>query len=228
MILVAVALLSSSPGERSGRPPTVYSDIIRCSQANKAPLNGNRTVFFGDSITAFWGNQQSFARHPTWLNKGRGGDTAQNSRWRLCRDVIEVRPATVHLMFGTNDIAGNAGPHTVQEIVGYVIQTAETLRVNGVKVVLGSILPAAQFPWNKQLTPSIEIVAVNKAIKAYATKKCFSYADYWSAMATTNGAMQRNLSDDGVHPNTQGYAVMQPIAERAIAEAKLGCGVRHG
>jgi len=224
MILIAAVLLTSP---QDGTPLRSV-DTIRCSKVEKSLAHSPNTLFFGDSITQFWSTQPSFYSSSTWVNKGAGGDTAQNGRWRLCRDVIDARPNIVHVMFGTNDIAENAGHSSVAQVFSYITQIVETLRANQIKVVLGSVLPSSQFPWNKELKPATKIRALNLALQSYAAKNCIPYADYWSSMSTQTGALKPQFSKDGVHPNAQGYAVMQPIAQKAIMEVAGSCRIRHG
>jgi lysophospholipase L1-like esterase len=228
MIIAAAALLASVQGGAPEKASGNAAVAIRCSRSKAIPISAQRTVFFGDSITAFWGVQPAFRSSKTWINKGAGGDTAQNGRWRLCRDVIDARPAIVHVMFGTNDLAENAGHPSVGQVFSYITQIVETLRANHIKVVLASVLPTAQFPWKKELRPAAKVIALNRSLKEYALNKCIPYADYWSSMSTESGALKPLLTKDGVHPNAEGYAVMQPIAQRAILETARGCATRHG
>jgi lysophospholipase L1-like esterase len=229
MIISATALLllSSSQNAKSIRTP-VAPEAIRCAPVKIAAGRTGRIVFFGDSITANWAKQAAYTRNVTWVNRGSGGDTAQNARWRLCRDVVAESPAVAHVMFGTNDIAGNAGYQSVERIRDYLVQIVATLQTHHVKVVLGSVLPADQFPWNKGQQPAQRIVQLNNMIRAYALRHCVPYADYWSVMTTTSGGLKPGFTNDGVHPNSAGYAVMQPIAEKAIDAATGRCSVPHG
>jgi len=138
---------------------------------------------------------------------------------RFRTDVVALRPAVVHIMGGTNDVALNTGPETPEEIQGYVKGMVEIAKANGIKVVIASIPPAADFPWHRGLAPGPKISALNAWLKDYAARQHVVYADYWPAIATPEGAMKAEYSKDGVHPNAEGFAAMAPIAQAAITKA---------
>ena len=134
-------------------------------------------------------------------------------------DVLRLRPRAVHIMAGTNDIAGNTGPMSVEATEATIRRMAEAARKRGIRVVIGSVLPARAFGWNKEIHPAAAIAALNRWLSDYAARRGFAYADYYSAMAESDGGLPASLSRDGVHPNKAGYAIMRPIAEAAIARA---------
>jgi lysophospholipase L1-like esterase len=138
---------------------------------------------------------------------------------RFQSDVVALRPALVHIMAGTNDVARNTGPETADEMFGYIVSMAQLAHANGIKVIIASVPPAADFPWRHGLDPAPTIKALNARLKAYATGHGFVYADYWSALATPGGGMKPQYSGDGVHPNAEGYEAMRPVAQAAIAKA---------
>jgi lysophospholipase L1-like esterase len=126
----------------------------------------------------------------------------------------------VVILGGTNDLAGNTGPATPEEIQGNLTSMAELAKVNGIRVVLASILPAADFPWRPEHpNPAQQILAMNAWIKDYAAKNGLVYLDYHSAMADEQQGLKKEYAADAVHPNHAGYAVMGPLAEKAVAEA---------
>jgi lysophospholipase L1-like esterase len=125
----------------------------------------------------------------------------------------------VHILAGTNDIAQNTGPETSDEMFGYVVSMAELARANRIKVVIGSVLPAADFPWRRGLNPAPKIKALNARLKAYAGSHKLVYADYWSVLASADGGLNPRYSEDGVHPNAAGYEAMQAVSKAAIARA---------
>jgi len=125
----------------------------------------------------------------------------------------------VHIMAGANDVAENTGVETDEEIEGYIASMAVLARANGIRVVLASILPALDYPWQTGLHPVPRIKRLNAWIRDYAARNSLVYVDYWPAMATPEGGMKPELSEDGVHPNASGYAAMQPLASAAIERA---------
>jgi lysophospholipase L1-like esterase len=182
--------------------------------------NEARVVFYGDSITDAWGRGvgQFFPGHP-YLNRGISGQTTPQMLVRFQQDVVHLHPAAVLILAGTNDIAGNTGPSTPQMIEDNFAAMAAIARQNNIKVILASILPAAAYPWKPGIDPVPTIRELNQWLRDYANVQRLTYVDYYSAMATPNGAMKPGLSSDGVHPTAQGYAIMGPLAEAAIAQA---------
>lgn len=178
-----------------------------------------RVVFMGDSITEGWGSQPFFKNSRDFVNKGISGQTAGQMLARFSTDVIALEPRAVHILAGTNDVAENTGPETDEQIEGYISRMADLARAKGIKVILGSIPPSADFFWHTGLKPAPRIQRLNAWLRSYAEQQHLVYVDYWSALATAEGALKPEYGSDGVHPSAQGYAVMQPLAAAAIEKA---------
>jgi lysophospholipase L1-like esterase len=176
-------------------------------------------VFMGDSITEGW-----VAKAPDLFKSGRvgrgiSGQTTPQMLVRFREDVVDLKPHVVHIMAGTNDVAGNTGPMTPEMTQANLLSMVDLARANKIKVVLASIPPADHFFWRPESKPNPGIPNLNAWIKEYARNNKIPYADYFAAMANEQGVMKPGLANDGVHPTQEGYAVMNPIAERAIAQA---------
>jgi lysophospholipase L1-like esterase len=178
-----------------------------------------QVVFIGDSITEAWAHQPSFAADATRVGRGIGGQTAPQMLVRFRSDVINLKPAVVHIMAGTNDVAEITGVETDSEIEGYIASMVELARKHRIRVVLASIPPAMDFPWHSGLNPAPRIKTLNEWLKGYAAKRGVVYVDYWPVLATPLGAMKKEFSRDGVHPSAAGYAAMEPLATEAIKRA---------
>ena len=185
------------------------------------PKSGEkRVVFMGNSITEGWGNlNPDFFKGKPYVNRGISGQTTPQMLVRFRPDVINLKPAVVVILAGTNDIAGNTGPSTLEMIADNIYSMAELAKANGIKVVISSVIPAFDYPWKPGLEPAEKIASLNKMLKTYATKNGIVYLDYFSAMADDRKGLKAELTYDGVHPNEAGYKVMGPLAEKAIAEA---------
>lgn len=186
-----------------------------------APAPGEkRVVFMGNSITEGWLRTDSayFTGRP-YINRGISGQTTPQMVLRFRQDVIDLKPKVVVILAGTNDIAGNTGPATLEQIMGNLTTMAEMAKANHIKVVFSSVLPVYDYPWKPGLQPADKIVTLNKMIKEYAAKNGCIYLDYWTAMADERKGLPKNLANDGVHPTLAGYKIMEPLAEKAIAEA---------
>jgi lysophospholipase L1-like esterase len=203
-----------------------WAYLVRYRAENEAlPPAGSgeqRVVFFGDSITDNWGRSAAtgmFFPGKPYLNRGISGQTTPQMLVRFEQDVVHLHPAAVVLLAGTNDIAGNTGPTTNEMIEDNISAMAAIAEQNGIKLVLASVTPAYAYPWRPDVQPVERIRALNKWLQAFCVTNGCVYLDYYTAMADEKGAMLPGLSSDGVHPATQGYAVMAPLAESAIAKA---------
>jgi lysophospholipase L1-like esterase len=153
------------------------------------------------------------------LDRGISGQTTSQMLVRFRQDVIDLHPAVVHIMAGTNDVAGNTGVTTLADIEGNLASMAELAHAHGIRVILASVPPSNHFDWQPHVKPAQPIRELNAWIRRYARTHHCIYADYYDAMATKQGAMRPGLSSDGVHPTAKGFAVMEPLARQAIAEA---------
>jgi lysophospholipase L1-like esterase len=182
----------------------------------------NRVVFMGNSITEGWMNlcPEFFAGKP-YINRGISGQTTPQMLVRFRADVIDLKPAVVIILAGTNDIAGNTGPSTLEMIMDNLISMTELAKASHIKVILCSVLPAFDYPWKPGLEPAEKIAALNEMIKIYCNKNGIIYLDYYSSMAEVRKGLKSDYSEDGVHPNKQGYRVMAPLAEEAIKKALI-------
>ena len=180
----------------------------------------NRVVFMGDSITEGW-HFDSAEGFPGkgYINRGISGQTTPQMVVRFRQDVIDLEPKVVVILAGTNDIAGNTGPMTLEETEGNLMDMAQLAEANHIKVVLCSLTPAFDYPWSPGLEPAPKIDAINAWMKQYAAEKGYVYVDYHSAMKDARDGLPGNLSHDGVHPNAAGYAIMAPLAEAGIEKA---------
>ena len=178
----------------------------------------NRVVFMGDSITEGWHLTDSFPGKP-YLNRGISGQTTPQMLVRFRQDVIDLQPKVVVILAGTNDIAGNTGPETLEQIEENLASMADLAHANGIRVVLCSILPAFDYPWQPGLTPAPKIDMINAWLRGYAMAKGYVYVDYHAALKDERDGLPANLSKDGVHPLAAGYAVMAPLVEAGIEKA---------
>jgi hypothetical protein len=199
----------------------------RQENAQLPPTSPARIVFMGDSITEGWKPAAPAFFREDWLDRGISGQTTDQMVVRFRADVIDLHPAAVHIMGGTNDVAGNRGPTSLAQIESNIEAMVEQARRAKIVVVIASVPPAAAFGWSPVQHVPQTIRALNQWLQAYAEREHLVYADYYAALADEQGGMRREFSEDGVHPNAAGYAVMQPIAEQALAAARLVAKKNH-
>jgi lysophospholipase L1-like esterase len=182
--------------------------------------NEQRVVFYGDSITDAWGRRAgTFFPGKPYVNRGISGQTTPQMLVRFQQDVIHLHPAVVVILAGTNDIAGNTGPSTPGMIEDNFVSMAAIAKQSGIKVVIASILPAYAYPWKPGVQPAGEIRDLNRWLQDFCSREGLVYLDYYTKLADDRGGMRPGLSFDGVHPTAQGYDLMAPLAENAIAQA---------
>ncbi len=218
------------PGDRHKASANVYaswmhewlsldwSQRCRYQEDNLAlpAASARRVVFIGDSITEGWKALDPAFFNDTVIDRGISGQTTAQMLLRFRSDVLELHPALVHIMAGTNDIAGNTGPTSLAIIEGNIATMVELARAHGIGVILASVPPAAHFGWRPDIEPLASIATLNLWLRNYAQQQQLTYVDYYSALSDSTGAFKSTLSEDGVHPNAAGYAQMKPLALAAI------------
>ncbi len=201
-----------------------WQNLARYRKANTALAATKsakpRVVFMGNSITDGWINaDSSFFAGKNYIDRGISGQTTPQMLIRFRPDVIDLKPAVVVILAGINDIAGNTGIMTIEETFGNIVSMSQLAKASNIKVVISSVLPAYDFPWRPGMQPAEKVVKLNAMLKAYAAKNDIVYLDYFSPMKDERNGLPANLSKDGVHPTLEGYKIMEPLAEKAIAEA---------
>lgn len=184
--------------------------------------NEGRIVFMGNSITEGWSKLcPEFFKGKPYINRGISGQTTPQMLIRFRQDVINLQPKIVIILGGTNDIAENTGPSTLEMVMDNLKSMSEIASENDIKVILASVLPAFDYPWNPGLNSNIKIPKLNEMIKNYCKVNSITYLDYFSGMTDGNNGLKPELTYDGVHPNEAGYKVMQPLVEDAISKALM-------
>jgi len=202
-----------------------WPNSTRYREANRslaAPQPGEaRVVFMGDSITDAWQRPQyRFFPGKPYIIRGISGQTTPQMLLRFRPDVINLKPRAVIILAGTNDIAGNTGPMTDEEIEGNLASMCELARANNIRVILASVLPVSNYhnttaPQTDR-RPMARIKTLNAWMKAYAVANGHLYLDYFSAMTDAAGLLREDLSTDDLHPNAKGYEIMAPLAQAAM------------
>lgn len=228
--------------QRADRLQARYNDfanLARYAKANaevKPPEKSeNRVVFLGDSITDSWKLAEYFPNQP-YINRGISGQTTPQMLLRMQPDVVAHKPKVMVLLAGTNDISANTGPVTNEFIQGNIRSITAIAHANGINVVLASILPVSDYNKNAKgeiinrttQRPPARILELNKWIKSYCDEKGLVYLDYFSATVDDKGFLKAEIANDGLHPNAEGYKIMQKLAAEAIVKAlkKKQKGVR--
>ena len=182
-----------------------------------------RVVFMGNSITEGWlKSDPSFFTGKPYVNRGISGQTTPQMLIRFRQDVIDLKPKVVVLLAGTNDIAENRGPTTLEAIYENIISMAELAKVHHIKMVMCSVLPVYDYPWRPGLEPAEKIFNLNRMLATYCKQEHITFVDFHTPMADQRKGLQRIYGEDGVHPNLAGYRFMEPLVEAGIAMALKG------
>jgi lysophospholipase L1-like esterase len=210
--------------ERMQRRLQDWPNLNRYKEANaKVPepeKSEGRVVFMGDSITDGWKLDEYFAGKP-YINRGISGQTTPQMLIRFRPDVIALKPRAVLILAGTNDIAGNTGPMTLEMIEDNYTSMADLAKANGIKVIFASVLPIHDYGRTKmsERRAPEQLLKLNEWLKGYCKAKGHIYLDYFSKMIDEKGMLKAELANDGLHPNAEGYKIMAPLAESAIQQA---------
>jgi lysophospholipase L1-like esterase len=198
-----------------------WPGICRFRAANEAAVGAHpppRVVFMGDSITENWALADPVFFDQGNVNRGISGQTTAQMLVRFRSDVIALHPQVVHILGGTNDVAGNTGPTSATDFENNIMSMVDIARANDIRVILGAIPPVASFNWRPQLKPVPTIKALNAWLRNYAAQKHIEFIDYYTALVGPAGEFRDDLGNDGVHPNRGGYRIMRGLLEKQIAE----------
>lgn len=202
---------------------TDWGNLCKYDADNKrllaGPASGRRIVFMGDSITQGWEVAQPALFTGGIVDRGISGQTTPQMLLRFAGDVIALKPQIVHIMAGTNDVAGNTGPNSAAQYRNNILAMVTLAKAHGIKVILAAIPPAATFTWKPALKPAALIAELNAWLKGVAKAQGLVFVDYHAALAEPDGSLRRTLTYDGVHPNLAGYKVMEPLTRKALKEA---------
>ena len=198
-----------------------WANLKRFQQENSELLlpkaNEHRVIFMGNSITEGWLSiRPEFFKNKPYVNRGISGQTTPQMLLRFRQDVIHLKPSTVVLLAGINDIAENTGPSTIEMIANNIVSMAELAKANHINVIICSVLPANKFPWREGLKPAEKVRKLNAILQSYSYENKLAYVDYYSAMVNDSHGLKKELGEDGIHPNKNGYLIMEPILEKAI------------
>ncbi len=219
-----------TPGTTLVRDPIDWPWLCRYRADNHSARSfpAPDVVFLGDSITENWEKIDTSFFDRKFVNRGIGGQTSAQLLLRFYQDVVTLRPKAVHLLLGTNDVAGNPGSLDAESYKKNILAMADLAKAHNISVILGSIPPAAKFtwrsdmPWRERIDPVGEILALNLWLRQLAKDRTLTYVDYYSAMAASDGSMKEVLTRDGVHPNSGGYEVMRQVVQASIASLGIG------
>src|SRR5206468_10744884 len=187
-----------------------YADDNEKLLASKVPVD---IVFMGDSITEGWMDKRRGFFTSSRIDRGIGGQTSSQMVLRMYSDVVALKPKAVHIMAGTNDIAGNTGPMTAEMSENNIRAMVDIAKRHGIRVLVASIPPAASFPWRPGLETKKPIAQLNAWLRSFARETGAGWVDYRPVLDDGTGAMKPGLASDGVHPTEAGYDAMATVIE---------------
>ena len=171
-----------------------------------------RVVFMGNSITEGWRTAHpDFFKNNMYINRGISGQTTPQMLLRFRQDVIHLHPGVVVILAGTNDIAGNTGPITLEQIRDNILSMVELAKANGIIPIVCSVLPAYDYHWSPGKSPNVKIPKLNQMLEVMASEQNVPYLDYFSAMADDRNGLPPAYTTDEVHLTKAGYTVMEKL-----------------
>ena len=191
--------------------------------STREKLLATRIAFMGNSITEHWANDRATTLfyEGRWINAGISGHTTTDMIARLDRDVLHYHPEVMVICAGTNDVAGNDGYITNEDILQNIFSMVERAQGQGIEVAIASIPPTSEFVWAPNTKPKVRIPVLNKALRAYAEQHNLVYIDYFEAMADAEFGMKQEYTYDGCHPNAEGYRVMVEVLMEALGQLQF-------
>lgn len=210
--------MASAQDPLNNPDPGNLSHYAAANASLPAPkANEQRVVFMGNSITEGWLlTDPSFFADKPYINRGISGQTTDQMLLRFRQDVIDLKPVVVVLLAGTNDIAQNQGPRTLEAIFNNIVAMAEMAKTNGIRIIICSVLPVIDYPWRPGLQPAEKILTLNRMLSDYCRAQQLTYLDYHTPMSDDQHGLQYRYGEDGVHPNLAGYRCMEPLVEAAL------------
>ncbi|GGG44133.1 acylneuraminate cytidylyltransferase [Croceivirga lutea] len=218
LTMIAFGLFSSKKTNAQDWP-----NLAKYQEANmqlaETENMGNRVVFMGNSITEGWSNANpDFFKENPYINRGIGGQTTPQMLLRFKQDVIDLKPKIVVILAGTNDIAGNTGPMTLEQIRDNILGMVQLAEANDIVPVVCSVLPAYDYPWRPGLAPNVKIPALNELLKAMARAQNIPYLDYFAAMTDERNGLPKALTTDEVHLTKAGYNELEKQVQPLLAQ----------
>ena len=192
----------------------------RYAAANAAITKAPEVVFMGNSITDLWDdNHPEFFTDNNFACRGISGQVTSQMLCRFYSDVVDLKPKSVVILAGINDIAQNKGPIELEHIAQNIMSMAEIARQNGIRPFIASVLPCDTIPWNaKIVNTSAKVAKLNEMLSKYAADNGITYIDYFSPLVAADGSLDSRYTNDRIHPNRAGYDVMEPVVLKALAE----------
>jgi len=199
-----------------------FANYAKYEKQNQEVIAGKivpNSIFMGDSITEGWVSKDpDFFKKNNFVGRGISGQVTSQMLLRFREDVIRLKPKRVIILGGTNDIAENQGPISLDKVFGNIVSMAELAKANGIKVILCSVLPAYDFGWRKDMHPADKVIALNKMIEAYAKKHDIPYVDYHSQMKDSRNGLDKIYTEDEIHPTEKGYEKMEGILMKKLSK----------
>lgn len=222
--LVFIALVFLTSKIYSQEMKTDWANISKYSNENQnLPVpskDEKRVVFMGNSITEGWKmSSPEFFSQNNYINRGISGQTTSQMLVRFRPDVIALKPKLVVILAGINDIAQNNGPIELKDVFGNIVSIAELAKINNIKVILSSVLPANDFSWKKGMEPAEKVIQLNSMLEKYASENKIPFVNYYPKMVDSKKGLDKKYTNDGVHPTLAGYKLMEPILQEAILKA---------
>ncbi|MCR5244455.1 MAG: acylhydrolase [Bacteroidales bacterium] len=218
LVIITLLIVSVSSFAQKRDIDRDWAKFGRYAADNAMITKRPKAILYGDSITDGWPSHDAdfFTEH-NFLGRGIGGQTTEEMLVRFRQDVIALKPKYVVILAGINDIARNNGKISNEVTVGNIISMCELAKLHKIKPIICSLTPADSFTWRKEIKDVVEqVMKVNSMLEEYARKNKIPYVNYFDAMKDENNALRKELGYESVHPNLEGYKVMESVLLKTL------------
>jgi len=214
--------VSSFLASERTRSQSDWADLARYAQENAVIAASRRSVdavFIGDSITQMWPFASAGLFGESVVSRGIGGQVTPQILLRFYADVVALKPKVVHILAGINDVTGQDGPNSLGDYKNHMRAMVDLARANDIVPLIASILPTARYDLMPDLKPAGRVIGLNTWLKELCAETGAHFIDYFEDMRNSDDGMDRTISNDGLHPNRDGYLIMTRRAREALAGA---------
>lgn len=211
IVLTCILITKTKADEDKSSFQQYYDNKCSAYLTENTNYAKGQIVFIGDSITDLYVLDDYYADLPlATYNRGIGGDTTSGVLKRLKVSLFDIAPSKIVLMIGTNDVNGKVSSDVIlqryEEILQKIYEALPT-----VELYCMSLIPQNE-DIEKYSSVSVAdntetILALNQEISVLAQSFGATYLDLFSLVANENNRLIKTYSDDGLHLNTNGFAV---------------------
>jgi lysophospholipase L1-like esterase len=222
LVLVSVVMLVTSNSFKKNAETERGVKTAGLSVMNETAKEG-QTVFAGDSITENYRVAEFFTAYTAETgglvyNRGISGEVSGELAKRFEENVLTLRPCTIVILIGTNDLAGGVEPAAIVKNIEQMMSLARSADPE-TKIILQAV-----YPTNPAVTPAVtgriislmlhgrrtaaSIGRLNELLRQKAKEYSAVWLDLTALLADETGKLNEKFTFDGLHLNAAGYWIV--------------------